>query len=126
MEIPGLHGWHWEEAVTFAGILTDIVLHGSTSVIQKTALVGKNKDVTIIHHTVPQCPMFSAGLLDMVHFCAVSETGDKGKWKTRSTMDSLDCSCFAFRQNKRTMNCSYWQMFGFRQKKEERKKKGSI
>ena len=80
-DTPGMQGWHWEVAVTYADIMADLCLHGTTSSIQKVALVGTNKDVSNIHQMAaqPACPMRSAGLLDLLHFRAVAETQDASR-----------------------------------------------
>ena len=78
---PGLHGWHWEVATTYADMLADICLHGNTSNIQKVALMGKNKDVTNIHQRPPtQTPLPSAGLLDLVFFRSAHEELNGGQY----------------------------------------------
>ena len=79
--MPGLHGWHWEVAITYTDSLADICLHGSTSNIQKVALVGSNPDVQDLHKKamLPRCPLLSAGLLDLVYFHAAKESHDEGE-----------------------------------------------
>ena len=80
-ETPGLHGWSWEVAVTYTDTLADICLHGDTSTIQKTALVGNNTDLSLLHtKSAPQCPMRSAGLLDLAYFKGLHEKQDKGRF----------------------------------------------
>ena len=87
---PGIHGWHWEVAVTYADCLADVCLHGSTSNIQKVALVGANKDTTLIHKvvSVQNKAMKSAGLLDLVYFTASQETHDRGE-KIKVVLQSI-------------------------------------
>ena len=77
-DLPGLHGWHWEVAITYADILADICIHGNTSTIQKMALLGTNKEMGGLHRiaVIPKCPMPSAGLLDLVYFHAAEESFD--------------------------------------------------
>ena len=81
IELPGLHGWHWEVAITYADVLADIVLHASSSSIVKVALMGNNSDdsTELDRATnVSRCPMPSAGLLDLIYFRAVDENNDGG------------------------------------------------
>ena len=79
-DIAGIHGWNWEVACTFVELLADITLHGSTSAVQKRALVGNNKDITDLHRkNTYKIPMKSAGLLDLVYFKAENESKDWGK-----------------------------------------------
>lgn len=80
--MPGITGWHWEVAVTYTEVLTNIVLHGSSSVIQKLALVGDNNDVeTLLHQSPKSClikSIPSAGLLDFVFFKLDNAITDEG------------------------------------------------
>jgi len=68
-------------AITYADILSDICIHGNTSIIQKLALLGTNKDISGLHRmaVIPRCPMPSAGLLDLVYFHAAEESYDGSK-----------------------------------------------
>ncbi|XP_059154117.1 transmembrane protein 232-like [Physella acuta] len=89
--VPGITGWHWEVAVTYTEVLANIVLHGSSSVIQKLALVGDNNDVeTLLHQSHKSClvkSIPSAGLLDFVFFKLDNAISDEGAeelcWKVR-------------------------------------------
>ncbi|XP_074661362.1 transmembrane protein 232-like [Tubulanus polymorphus] len=90
VEVAGLHGWHWEVAITYADLLTDIVLHGATANIQKRALVGTNVEYNNVEKRSSHAiPMKSAGLLDLVYFISENETKDWGpndwSWKVRYT-----------------------------------------
>lgn len=80
-ELAGLNSWHWEVAITYAEVMADVCLHGSTSAIQKAALLGRVTDTCGPERLAgrKQCPMISAGLLDLVYFEAVKETQDRGR-----------------------------------------------
>ena len=85
IELPGIHGWHWEVAITYADILSDVVLHATTSNIVKVALMGNNSDNNTELDRITNvacCPMKSAGLLDLVFFKAVDESNDEGAFLT--------------------------------------------
>ncbi|ELT91335.1 hypothetical protein CAPTEDRAFT_201911 [Capitella teleta] len=79
-ELTGLHSWHWEVAITYADVLTDICLHGATSNVQKIALLGRISDARSPERLtgVRKCPISSAGLLDLVNFKACKESNDRG------------------------------------------------
>ena len=67
--------------MTYAGILADICLNASTSAIQKRSLIGQNRDVTMVQRlsSQPECPLRSAGLIDLAFFNAVQEPGHDGE-----------------------------------------------
>lgn len=79
--MSGINTWPWELAVTYADILADICLNASTSVIRKRSLIGQNRDVRLVHRTssTPNCPLHSAGLIDLVFFNAVQDSGCEGR-----------------------------------------------
>lgn len=65
--------------MTYTDTLADICLHGTTSNIQKMALVGDNRDVSLLHRiSQPVCPLNSAGLLDLAYFRGLHEKSDGG------------------------------------------------
>ena len=79
-ELAGINSWPWQVAVTYTNILTDICLKASTSVIQRRSLIGRNCDTRLANRMsfVPQCRLRSAGLVDLVFFHAVQDSGNEG------------------------------------------------
>jgi hypothetical protein len=91
-QLAGLNGWRWEVAVSYVDILSDICLHGSTSSIQKLALLGRNGDAQLVHKSsaIARHPLHSAGLIDLAFFHAYSHSVDKSgpddwSWRVRYT-----------------------------------------
>ncbi|XP_013408487.1 transmembrane protein 232 isoform X2 [Lingula anatina] len=115
-DTPGLNGWHWEVAITYTDILSDICLHGKTSNIQKVALMGHHNDVNeMTCQTVTQHPLDSAGLLDMAYFHAPGETADGGPndWSWRIRYGAIQglvklCRCCAEDKNREGLRTVAW------------------
>ncbi|XP_050415849.2 uncharacterized protein LOC126829773 [Patella vulgata] len=87
-DTPGLHGWHWEVAVTYTDVLAKICIHGNNVNIQKMALVGLNEDMTEAYRRGHgQIPLPSAGLIDLAFFHTKMEKQDGGSkdwsWRLR-------------------------------------------
>ncbi|XP_064599002.1 uncharacterized protein LOC135465646 isoform X2 [Liolophura sinensis] len=83
---PGLHGWHWETGIMYTEVMADICLHGSSSHIQKRALVGDNEDFReVLRRRITQMPLSSAGLLDLAFFHSATDSkdGSENDWSWR-------------------------------------------
>ncbi|CAL1541252.1 unnamed protein product [Lymnaea stagnalis] len=92
IDTPGILGWHWEVALTYAEVLASIVIYGSSAEIQKHALMGDNDSVEeLLYHCRTQTgfntsPVRSAGLLDLLFFNLKEDINDEGNdwsWKVR-------------------------------------------
>ncbi|XP_062576712.1 transmembrane protein 232-like [Saccostrea cucullata] len=117
-DAPGLNGWHWEVAITYTDILSDICLHGSTAGIQKMALMGVNKELTDpFQRGFVSIPLVSAGLLDLAFFHAASEARDGGPndWSWRIRFGSIQslvkiCRCLSSDKNREGMRTAAWNI----------------
>ena len=76
-DTPGIQGWHWEIAVTYTDSLADLVINGTTSTIQKTALLGSHRDIAAIKYQDSRPPLESAGLIDMLNFHMLGDSLDE-------------------------------------------------
>ncbi|CAK8675486.1 unnamed protein product [Clavelina lepadiformis] len=67
---PGVGGWCWETAYQYSQILTDICLRGSSSDIQKMALLGKwqDADVTTFRAGAANPCIESCALVDLLEY----------------------------------------------------------
>ncbi|XP_076813085.1 transmembrane protein 232-like isoform X2 [Clavelina lepadiformis] len=67
---PGVGGWCWETAYQYSQILTDICLRGSSSDIQKVALLGKwqDADVTTFRAGAANPCIESCALVDLLEY----------------------------------------------------------
>ncbi|CAH1789866.1 unnamed protein product [Owenia fusiformis] len=115
-ELQGLHGWNWEVAITYTELLSEICLYGSTSILQKTALVGTNKDVEGLHKKgTAAYPMKSTGLLDLLYFVPAQtiHTGDVQDWSWRVRYTAIQglvkiCRCLAGDANREGLKTVAW------------------
>ena len=60
--------WPWQAAFTCTQLLADICINGATSQIQKSALLGNNKQISDVKACPKSESMKSAGLLDLLFF----------------------------------------------------------
>lgn len=61
----------------YTEVMADICLHGSSSHIQKRALVGDNADFRdVLRQRITQMPLPSAGLLDLAFFHSTTDAKD--------------------------------------------------
>ncbi|XP_048772983.2 transmembrane protein 232-like isoform X2 [Ostrea edulis] len=117
-ESPGINGWHWEVAITYTDILSDICLHGGTAGIQRMALMGVNKELTEpFQRGYVSIPLTSAGLLDLAFFHAATETRDGGPndWSWRIRFGSIQslvkiCRCLSNDKNREGMRTAAWNI----------------
>ena len=69
-QVLGLGGWEWKNSYQYSLLLADICLNGSSSEIQKTALMGKwgDADVTTFRAGVSNPCLESSGLADLLEY----------------------------------------------------------
>ncbi|KAL4230935.1 hypothetical protein ACF0H5_011309 [Mactra antiquata] len=117
-DMPGINGWHWEVAITYTDILADICLHGNSAEVQKMALMGTNSDITEpFKRGNAKLPLYSAGLLDLAFFKALTESTDKGPndWSWRIRFGAVQsmvkiCRCLANDKNREGLRTAAWNV----------------
>ncbi|GFO10608.1 transmembrane protein 232-like isoform x1 [Plakobranchus ocellatus] len=121
-DVPGLTGWHWEVALTYTETLADIVLYGSSAVIQKFALVGmgtasQSRSGAEGYSTLNMVSgqLNSAGLLDLAFFIAPHEASDGGPndWSWRIRYGAIRalvrvCRCLEGDQAREGLRTAAW------------------
>lgn len=58
----------------YTDILANLVINGTTSTIQKVALLGSHRNISSMKYQNAQPPLDSAGLVDMLNFHNLGDT----------------------------------------------------
>ena len=73
-DLPGLRGWTWELAYLYAESMTSVCLHGNTSIIQKTALLGNEANRKVMLYKKESRGSGGLGLVDLLKLTFPEDT----------------------------------------------------